>query len=156
MSEKEFTPVAAGWVACDGRYLKEILRLNDRAFYLYEGPEGFGIASLITGGGLRFSAPLPERDLIDAARDLAAIADANPFNKLMAVGMDLERHGVFPDLALDISTDRVSLRLRRFSWSVKGRKFVEYYAEVDTLGVTLNDVEFRLLFPALARALGAR
>jgi hypothetical protein len=155
MSEKEFTPVAAGWVACDGRYLKEILRLNDRAFYLYEGPEGFGIASLIDGD-LRFSTPLPERDLIDAARDLAAIADANPFNKLMVVGMDLERHGVFPDLALDISTDRVSLRLRRFAWSVKGRKFVEYYAEVDTLGVTLNDVEFRLLFPALARALGAR
>ena len=155
MSEKEFTPVAAGWVACDGRYLKEILRLNGRVFYLYEGPEGFGIASLIDGD-LRFSTPLPERDLIDAARDLAAIADANPFNKLMAVGMDLERHGVFPDLALDISTDRVSLRLRRFSWSVKGRKFVEYYAEVDTLGVTLNDVEFRLLFPALARALGAR
>ena len=155
MSEKEFTPVAAGWVACDGRYLKEILRLNDRVFYLYEGPEGFGIASLIDED-LRFSTPLPERDLIDAARDLAAIADANPFNKLMAVGMDLERHGVFPDLALDISTDRVSLRLRRFSWSVKGRKFVEYYAEVDTLGVTLNDVEFRLLFPALARALGAR
>jgi len=155
MSEKEFTPVAAGWVAFNGRYLKEILRLNDRVFYLYEGPEGFGIASLIDGD-LRFYTPLPERDLIDAARDLAAIADANPFNKLMAVGMDLERHGVFPDLALDISTGRVSLRLRRFSWSVKGRKFVEYDAEVDTLGVTLNDVEFRLLFPALARALGAR
>jgi hypothetical protein len=155
MSEKEFTPVAAGWVACDGRYLKEILRLNGRVFYLYEGPEGFGIASLISED-LRFSTPLPERDLIDAARDLALIASTNPFRKLMAVGMDLEQHGVFPDLALDISTDRVSLRLRRFSWLVKGRKFVEYYAEVDTLGVTLNDVEFRLLFPALARALGAR
>jgi len=54
--------VAAGWTAFEDRHLTHILSLRrpDRAFFLYEGPEGFGIARFSGGAHLGCcSRPLP-------------------------------------------------------------------------------------------------
>ena len=152
----------AGWFRHENRLLVEILRLEEsgRVFCLYEKPKaGFGVA-VGSGGPFWFSSSLDEDSFRKAARDLLAISRAKAFEKLMEIGLSLEAEGVLAEnagveMAIEIQTDHVSVRLIRSAQRSEQGKAVRYRVEVDPLGLVLQDTELIPLAHALARAVGS-